>query len=149
MERSVGIGRKVLNSVCIITVSHGVKHGTRVIVIELITILIRLAGCNLTDITETCATVWLEEVDMVRVNATVNNTRYHPLTSVSLWEVNTLVNLIHTNLLTYDIHLLINATWEFHTTNALQVCNTLNVFYWSHDNGNITTYTQHPYSLCL
>ena len=120
MERSVGIGRKVLNSVCVITISQGVKYGTRVIVIELITILIRLTGCNLTDITKSRASVWLEEVDMVRVNTTVNNTRYHPFTSVSLWEVDTLVNLIDTNLLTYDIHLLIDTTWEFHTTNALQ-----------------------------
>ena len=83
---------------------------------------------------------------MVSLDTTINDTRHNAFTSVSLWELEPLMNLVDTYLLTYHIHLLIHATWKFHTRNALHVRNTLYISNRQRDNCDVTTYTEHLYT---
>ena len=86
---------------------------------------------------------------MVSLNTSINDTRHNTFTSVSLWEVEPLMNLVDTYLLTNNIHLLIHATWEFHARNALQTCNTLYIRNRQRDYCDVTTHTEHLYTFFL
>ena len=83
---------------------------------------------------------------MVSLDTSINDTRHNAFTSVSLWEVEPLMNLVDTYLLTYHIHLLIHATWEFNAMNALQTCNTLYISNRQRNYCDVTTHTKHLYT---
>ena len=127
MYNLIIIGLESFKSVRIISLCHGVKHGTRIILVVLIAIFIPLIFHYLTHISKAAGTIFLKEIDVVRVNTTVNNSSYHSLTCVSLWKVCALVNLVNANLLAYKVHFLVQTAWELHSANAFQISNTLNI----------------------
>ena len=149
MEVCIAIGSKVLNGIRIVLLLHCIEYRTRIIVLIEIALLGCCSSCYLTDITETRSAVRLQEVDVVRVDAAINNTCYNALTSISLRKVYSLMYFINTYRLTNNVHLLINRTRQLQSAYALQLCNAFNVGSRHHDDGNIATHSEHLGTLCV
>ena len=146
MERGLAVGGEVLNGIEMITLNTG-ENGSRVIILIYIAILGGVALVDSADVAKAGGAVSIEEVDVVGVNAAVDNSGHHPLACIGLREGDALLDLVNAYSLPDEIHLLIDGTWQLHSLHTLDGGHTFDLCQGQCHDGDIAACLQDVYSL--
>ena len=149
VEVVVVVGREVFDGVGVIPVLHRVEHGAGVVVVVVVAFGILLACGDLADVAEAGRAVGLEEVDVVRVDAAVDDARHDSLAGIGLRQVDALVDLVDADFLADDIHLLVHTARQLHAVDAFQGCDALDIGQGDDGDGDVAAHAQHLHALCL
>ena len=93
--------------------------------------------------------VLVQKVDMVQVEALVNDSAHNSLTRISLRQTHTFVNLIHASVESGILQLLLNGTFKLNPLDALGSSYALGVIQWHCNKGKATATANHVHSLGL
>ena len=149
VEVGVVVGREVFDGVAVRLVLHRVEHGAGVVVVVLVAFGVLLACGDLADVAEAGRAVGLEEVDVVRVDAAVDDACPDSLAGIGLRQVDALVDLVDADFLADDVHLLVHTARQLHAVDAFQGCDALDIGQGNDGDGDAAAHTQYCHALCL
>ena len=86
-------------------------------------------------------------IDVVRVDAAVDDARHDSLAGIGLRQVDALVDLVDADFLADDVHLLVHAARQLHAVDAFQGCDALDIGQGNDGDGDVAAHAQHLHAL--